>query len=64
MSVNGGTPKSFLQVWNDREQLENLFFFVKPTLQTVAFIDGILIIILIASTVLVHFFDSRAEEIS
>lgn len=64
VSITGRTPKSFLQVWNDPDQLDKLLFLVKPTLQTVAFIDGILIIILIISTVLVHFFDSRAEEIS
>ena len=62
----GGTPKSFLQIWNDSNypHLGKLLYLVKPTLQTIAFIDGILIIILIASTFLVHFFDSRAEEIS
>ena len=60
---DGDLPQSFLQIWNDPSKLEKLVWF-KPTLQSIAFIDGILILVLIGSTLLVHLFDSRAEEIA
>jgi hypothetical protein len=60
----GESSKSFLQIWNNPEKLDELLGLFKPTLQTIAFVDGILIVILILSTVLVHFFDAKAEGIS
>jgi hypothetical protein len=63
--LSAGEPsKSFLQIWNDPSKLDKLLGLFKPTLQTIAFVDGILIVILILSTILVHFFDAKAEEIS